>query len=60
MADTPKYVYANATGKDVSAFHAVIMAAIKNGGQFSEDYADAFKLTKTPDGSAAEYVLSFA
>ncbi len=60
--NTTKYAYAvNVTGAiDVSEFHAVIMEAIANGGQFNEDFADVFKLTKTPEGSAAEYVLTFA
>ena len=45
---------------DVSDFHPVIMAAIANGGVFDEDVADVFKLTKTPEGSAVPYVLTFA
>ena len=52
--------YCNNTNKDVSGFHSVIMDAIANNGEFGEDYADIFKLTKTPEGSAAEYVLDFA
>ncbi len=57
-----KYAYAvNVTGGvDVSKFHSVIMEAIANGGQFNEDFADVFKLTKTTEGSSAEYVLTFA
>jgi hypothetical protein len=47
---------ANFTGE----FHAAVMKAIKNGGEFDEDLADIFKLTKTPEGSAAEYALDFA
>lgn len=61
--NTPnRYAYAvNVPGAtDVSKFHAVIMEAIANGGEFDEDFADIFKLTKTPEGSAAEYVLTFA
>ncbi len=45
---------------DVREFHEVIMAAIANGGVFGEDFADVFKLTKTPEGSACEYILTFA
>jgi len=62
MNTTARYVYAvNVTGAtDVSKFHAVIMEAIANGGEFNEDFADIFKLTKTPEGSAAEYILTFA
>lgn len=51
--------YANATCKDVRDFHPVIMEAIESGGKFGEDYADIFKLTKTPEGSAVDYVLDF-
>ncbi len=54
------YAYIDNTGKDTRDFHAVIMAAIANGGEFGEDYADIFTLTKTPEGSAAEYSLDFA
>ena len=52
--------YGNNTNKDVSDFHSVILEAIANGGEFGEDYADIFTLTKTPEGSAVEYVLNFA
>ena len=52
--------YANNTNSDVSGLHSVIMEAIANGGEFGEDYADIFTLTKTPEGSAVEYVLNFA
>ena len=52
--------YMNNTGSDVREFDTVIMAAIANGGKFEEDYADIFTLTKTPEGSAVEYVLNFA
>ena len=52
--------YMSNANADVSKFHSVIMAAIKNGGVFDEDFADIFKLTKTPEGSAVEYVLDFA
>ncbi len=51
--------YMNNSTADVSKFHSVIMEAIKNGGVFDEDFADIFKLTKTPAGSSVEYVLSF-
>lgn len=53
-------LYMNNTNKDVSGFHSVILAAIANGGEFGDDYADIFTLTKTPEGSAVEYVLNFA
>jgi hypothetical protein len=58
----PKYSYAvNMTGSvDVATYHSVIMEAIKNGGEFGKDFADIFKLTKTPEGSAADYILTFA
>lgn len=52
--------YMNNTNKDVSGFHSVIMEAIANGGEFEEDYADVFTLTKTPEGAAVDYVLDFA
>ena len=52
--------YMNNTNKDVTDFHSVIMEAIANGGEFSEDYADIFTLTKAPEGSAVEYILNFA
>ena len=52
--------YMNNTNKDVSGFHSVIIAAIANGGEFGEDYADIFTLTKTPEGSLVDYVLDFA
>ena len=57
-----KYAYAvNITGStDVSMFHGVILEAIANGGEFNEDFADIFKLTKTPEGSDAAYILTFA
>lgn len=45
---------------DVSAYHSVILEAIANGGTFDEDFADIFTLTKTPEGSAVDYVLNFA
>ena len=57
---TYKFAYVDNTGKDTSDFHSVIMQAIANGGKFDEDYADIFALTKTPEGSAAEYALNFA
>lgn len=61
-ATAARYAYGvNVTANvDVSPYHAVIMAAIKNGGVFDEDFADIFKLTKTPEGSACEYILTFA
>ena len=57
---TAKYLFGNNTGKDVSMFDEAIKAAIENGGQFDEDLADIFVLTKTPEGSACEYILNFA
>lgn len=57
-----KYVYmVNVEGAntDVSAYHSVIMGAIANNGKFDEEFADIFKLTKTPEGSDAGYVLEF-
>lgn len=54
------YAYVDNTGSDTRGFHAVILAAIANGGKFDEDFADVFTLTKTPEGSAAEYSLNFA
>ena len=56
-----KFSYVNNTGSDVTVAHPAIMLAIKNNGVFvDEDFADVFTLTKTPDGSDAEYALSFA
>lgn len=53
--------YMNNTTADVTGFvHAAVLAAIANGGEFGEDFADVFTLTKTPEGSAVEYVLNFA
>ncbi len=55
-----KAVYANNTGQDISPLHEVFIQAINNNGIFlDEDYADIFKLTKAPEGSAVEYVLDF-
>ena len=54
------YIYCNNTGADVSAFHAAIIKAAKNGGVFGDDLADVFVLTKTPAGSACDYILTFA
>jgi hypothetical protein len=56
-----RYAYINNTGADITGeFHAAVMTAIENGGEFTEDLADIFVLTKTPEGSAAEYALNFA
>lgn len=52
-------VYMNNTSSDVSAFHAAIIDAIANGGIFKDEFADIFKLTKTPAGSSAEYILDW-
>lgn len=57
--DMAKFSYVNNTGADVTVAHPAIMLAIANGGVFGEDFADVFTLTKTPDGSDAEYALSF-
>jgi hypothetical protein len=59
-SNSMKYVYMNNTNADTTVAHAAIMAAIANGGVFNEDFADIFVLTKTPEGSDAEYVLNFA
>jgi len=53
-------IYMNSTRSDVSVFHGAIVAAAKNGGTFTEELADIFTLTKTPEGSAVDYVLDFA
>ena len=58
--NTAKYLYIVNASADVSAYHSVIVEAAKNGGVFSEDFADIFKLTKTPEGSDATYILDFA
>lgn len=55
-----KWDYVNCTNTNIAEFHSVIMAAIKNGGVFGEDFADIFVLKKTPEGSAAQYVLEWA
>lgn len=55
-----KYDYANGTGVDISDFHTAIMDAIRNGGELDEAIADIFALRKTPEGSAAAYVVEFA
>ena len=55
--NTTYMINANA---DIAAYHQVIIAAIKNDGVFSEDFADIFTLTKTPEGSAVAYILDFA
>ena len=60
MKRVNKINYMNNTNMDVFGFHSIIMAAIANGGEFGEDYADIFTLTKTPEGSSVEYVLDFA
>ncbi len=55
-----KYDYAVNVNRDVGYLHEVIMEAIANGGEFDEDFSDIFVLTKTPEGSAADYVLNWA
>jgi hypothetical protein len=57
---TTKAAYMDNTGKDTRMFHAAIIKAIENGGAFDDDLADIFTLTKTPAGSAVDYVLNFA
>lgn len=54
-----KMTYMDATKTDTRMYRSVIMAAIENGGKFNEDFADIFVLTKTPEGSAVDYVLNF-
>lgn len=51
------FAYMNNTGQDVSDFHQYIMEAINRGGEFTEELADLFVLTKTPEGSAASWSL---
>lgn len=51
--------YMNRTNADVRDFHTIIVEAMNNGGVFREDFADIFVLTKTPPGSAVDYVLDF-
>jgi hypothetical protein len=58
--NNPIYAYIVNANADVNCFHSVIMEAIANGGKFDEDYDDIFVLTKNPEGSAAEYALTFA
>ena len=53
-------LYANNTNADIRLVHHLIVEACKNGGKLGEDLADVFTLTKTPPGSAVEYVLNFA
>jgi hypothetical protein len=55
-----KYPYCVNCSADTRMFHTAILAAIANGGQFGEDLADIFKLTKCPPGSAAAWALDFA
>ena len=52
-------LYLNNTNADLRQLHAVIVEAIKNNGIFTEDFADIFVLTKTPENSACEWVLNF-
>jgi hypothetical protein len=51
------YVVNVPVGIDVRELHPVIMVAIAAGGVFPEDYADVFRLTKCPEGSAAAWSL---
>lgn len=53
-------LYAINAKADLRDYHKVIVAAIANNGEFGEDFADIFKLTKTPEGSFAEWILDFA
>lgn len=50
----------NNTTADIRCVLPAIIEAAKNGGVLCEDLADIFTLTKTPAGSAVEYVLNFA
>lgn len=52
-------LYCNNTGENITVQHNVIVRAIENGGEFDEDFADVFKLTKTPEGSACLWTLDF-
>ncbi len=52
--------YVNNTNQDVRDFHGAIVAAMENGGNFNEDLADIFVLTKSPECSAVDYSLDFA
>lgn len=38
--------YVDRTGVDIGPFHAAVMAAIANGGAFTEDFADLLKLSR--------------
>lgn len=51
------YVVNVPVGIDVRELHPVIMGAIAADGVFPEDYADVFRLTKCPEGSAAGWSL---
>ena len=53
-------LYANNTGTDVSGYHAAIKKAIDRGGKFDEDFADIFKLTRSPAGSVCLWSLTWA
>lgn len=66
---TPRHLYADSTGHSyllggdktgLRYFHNKIVEAINNGGEFDEDLADTFKLTKNPEGSSCEYALTWA
>lgn len=56
----------NATGADVSDFHEVVIEAIRNGGQFGEDFSDVFSLRRTDKNERANlegrqaWILDFA
>ena len=51
--------YINRTGSDVRPFHEVIVEAITNGGEFTEDYSDIFTLTENPEGISCGWILTF-
>lgn len=55
----PHICYANNTGADIRDHHAMLLNAINNGGKLPEEYAGIFKLTKTPAGSACDWVVDF-
>lgn len=54
-----RHLYIDNTGADTREFHAVIAEACRNGGEFGEDYADIFTLTRCPEGSACAWSLDF-
>lgn len=51
--------YVNRTATNVDAFHKVIVEAMRNGGEFPEEYADIFTLTDNPEGIRCAWILNF-